>query len=137
MRNKLENVIRLVYKEWKTEESRKSKKPHPDPELLLVFSEKPLPCDKSQDIKLHLILCDSCSEFLAAQLSKEIGLTQEIPGELIKWAKGLALYRNNAADLSWISCLKKKVFPKLIAQKFITLLLWRNRQPKKPVVNYR
>ena len=137
MQKALESLIRLVYTEWKAEESKKLKKPHPDAELLASFSESVLPAEEDQGIKLHLIICDNCSEALAAQLVIEIDLAQEIPSELIKWAKGLPVYRSNTFGLARMFRLKKKIFTKLSAQRFIAVLLLRHRQLKNLLINYR
>jgi len=137
MQKALESLIRLVYKEWKAEESKKSKRPHPDAELLASFSESVLPVEEDQGLKLHLIICDNCSEALAAQLVLEIDITQEVTPELIKWAKALPVYQSDTSVLAKISRLKKKILAKLAAQKFIAALLLHHRQLKDLRVNYR
>jgi hypothetical protein len=137
MPDSIESLIRLVYTEWKAGETKKSKKPHPDTELLASFSESVLPAEQDAGIKLHLIICDNCSEALAAQLVIEIDLTQEIPSELIKWAKALPVYRSNTLILAKMFRLKKKIFTKLSAQRFIAALLSRHRQLKNLLISYR
>ena len=137
MPDAIENLIRLAYTEWKAEESKKSKKPHPDAELLASFSENILPAKEDQGIKLHLILCDSCSEVLVVQLVIEIDTTQEAPPELISWAKRLPVYCSNTRVLARIFQLKKSVLLKLSAQRFIAALLSRQRQLKNLLINYR
>ena len=136
MPDSIENLIRLVYKEWKTEESKKIKKPHPDTELLVAFSEELLPAKEDQGIKLHLIICDNCSEALAAQLVIEIDISWQAPPELIRWAKALPVCRSDSRILTKISHLKNKIFTKLAAQKFIAALL-RHLQLKNLLINYR
>lgn len=130
MPDSMESLIRIVYTEWKAEESKKLKTAHPDPELLAAFLEKPLPAKEDQGIKLHLILCESCSEALAAQMVIEIDITQEAPSDLIKWAKALPVYRSNAFGLAKMLRLKKKFLLRLSAQKLIAALLSRQRQLK-------
>lgn len=137
MPDSIENLIRLAYKEWKKEGSKKSKTPHPDPELLTSFYEKPLSAKEDQGIKLHLILCDSCSEILAAHLVIEIDFTQEIPPDLIKWAKKLPVCPGNTRVLAKISRLKKKVILKLAAHKFIATLSLLQRQLRLIKFNFR
>jgi hypothetical protein len=132
----MESLIKLVYNEWKAEESKESKKPHPDTGLLAAFSESVLPAKENRGMKLHLIFCDSCSEALAAQLLIEVDLTQETPLELIKWAKALPVYRSNAFGLARIFRLKNKILPKLSVQRFIATLLLRQRQLKNLLINY-
>jgi hypothetical protein len=132
----IESLIKLAYTEWKKEESKKLKQPHPAPELLAAVSEKPLPAEEDQGIKLHIILCDNCSEALAAQLVIEIDLTQEAPPELIKWAKELPVYYSDARALARIFRLKKKILTKLATQKFISALL-RHLPLKNLLINYR
>jgi len=83
------------------------------------------------------MICDSCSETLAAQLVLEINFTQEVPPELIKWAKKLPLYRDKRFVLAKISRLKNKILSKLSAQKISAALLLRQRQLKDLRINYR
>jgi hypothetical protein len=136
MQKALESLIRLVYTEWKAEESKKLKKPHPDAELLASFSESVLPAEEDQGVKLHLIICDNCSEALAAQLVIEIDISRQAPPELIRWAKALPVCRSDSRILTKISHLKNKIFTKLAAQKFIAALL-RHLQLKNLLINYR
>jgi hypothetical protein len=136
MPDQIENLIKLAYAGWKKDESKKLKTPHPNPKLLAAFLEKPLPAKDDRTIKLHLIMCDNCSEALAAQLVIEIDVTQEVPPELIKWAKGLPVYRHDSRALIRILRLKKKILSKLATQKFISVLL-RHLQLKNLLINYR
>ena len=137
MQKALESLIRLVYTEWKAEESKKLKKPHPDAELLVSFSESVLPAEEDQGIKLHLIICDNCSEALAAQLVIEIDISRQAPPELIRWAKALPVCRSDSRILTKVSHLKNKIFTKLAAQKFIAALLLRHRHIRNLLINYR
>lgn len=123
MQKTIEGLIRLAYKEWKAEESKKSKGPHPRPRLLALFSEKPLPVKKSRWLRLHLIICESCSDSLAAQLAIEMDAEEEMPSSLINWAKSLPLYHSNTRTVVKILRLKKKILTKLSSHKLIVTLL--------------
>jgi hypothetical protein len=89
MHKQIESLIELAYREWKTEESKKSKKPHLHPELLASLLEKPLPDKEHRNARLHIVICEKCSDSLAAQFNTEIEVTQEIPPDLINWAEDL------------------------------------------------
>lgn len=136
MPEQIENLIRLAYTEWKKGKTKKLKTPHPNPKLLAAFLEKPLSAKEDQGIKLHLILCDSCSESLAAQLVIETDVTQEAPPELIKWAKALPVYRSGARVLIRMLRMKKKILAKLTTHKFISILL-RRLQLRNLLINFR
>ena len=122
MSSSLESLIKLAYASWRREESPNLKTPHPSPELLVAFLEKPLPAEESKKIKLHIIFCDYCCEILTAQLAIGIKLTPEAPQGLIKWAKELPVHRSNAFRFAKIIQLKTKFFTKLSTQKFIVVL---------------
>jgi hypothetical protein len=137
MSDPIENLIRLAYKEWKIEESKKPKAAHPAPGLLAAFLEKPLSAKDDQGIKLHIIICDSCSESLAVQLALEIDPPREIPPALIKWAKQLPVYRSNSFILAEIFRLKKKILSKLSTHKITTAIFLLQQQLKFAKFNFR
>ena len=136
MQKTVEDLIRLAYKEWKAEESKKSKKSHPDPEFLACFSEKPLSVKKNRGLRLHLIICENCSDSLAAQLAIEKDAEQEIPSNLRKWAKALPVYHSNTRTVVKILRLKKKIFLKLSSHKLIAAML-RHLQLRSLLIDYR
>jgi hypothetical protein len=136
MHKQIESLIELAYREWKTEESKKSKKPHLHPELLASLLEKPLPDKEHRNARLHIVICEKCSDSLAAQFNTEIEVTQEIPPDLINWAKALPIYRGDIRVLVKVLRLKKKIFMKLASQRIIAALL-RHPQLKNFLIGYR
>lgn len=88
MQNKLEQLIKRVYKVWKAEES-KIQAPHPDEETLACFLEGRLSSKENEDIKMHLIKCDSCAEVLITQVKLEKIEEKLVPKELLERAKNL------------------------------------------------
>ena len=107
MQDKLEKIVRLVYRNWK--ESRpKTEQPHPDEQTLACFAEGRLAAEEAGGILSHLLTCDSCMEALSVSLKlKETAL----PGpsaELIDRIRNMLESEARPALLEIILRLKEK-----------------------------
>jgi hypothetical protein len=86
MPNKPENLVRLVYKKWKS--SRAQKLPtHPDEEDFACFIEGKLLPSESQSLKAHLVSCQRCAGVFAIQARIKATDNLEVPPELISSVK--------------------------------------------------
>jgi len=88
MQDKLERLVRIVYKKWKLGQPR-IKEAHPDEETFVCFLEGRLTGEEAARIKNHLISCDSCAEILAIQAKLKTDESRDIPSELIGRIKNL------------------------------------------------
>lgn len=88
--NKLQQLIKIIYQKWRAENVQVSSV-HPNEEDMACFLEGKLSVQETEQIKLHLLSCERCSEMLGIQLKLKEVQIKEIPGELIKRAKGLVV----------------------------------------------
>lgn len=88
MHIKLEKLIKFAYKRWKVGNYH-AHKTHPDEETLACFLEGRLNAQESQDIKLHILSCDSCAQSFAADFGLNNEPDNEVPQELIARVKNL------------------------------------------------
>jgi hypothetical protein len=88
MQDKLERLIGIVYKKWKSGKPR-IKEAHPDEETFVCFLEGRLSFEEAAGIKNHLINCDSCAEVLAIQAKLKADESKEVPTELVERVKNL------------------------------------------------
>src|SRR3989338_2361153 len=79
----IEKLIKLVYRQWK-EDSPPIEARHPDEEVLACFLENRLSPEENEEIKTHLIICDTCSQGVSAQLALKPIEEKELPLELIE-----------------------------------------------------
>jgi len=107
MQDRLEKLIKLVYRGWKSEHTDKDKE-HPDEEILVCFIEGRLTVEESEIIKEHLITCDNCAEALALNLSTGITQTKEVPEELLNRLKDLLSLQCEPSILEIVLKLKEK-----------------------------
>ncbi|MFH0790198.1 MAG: hypothetical protein V2A64_01040 [Candidatus Omnitrophota bacterium] len=136
MYNKTERLIRMVYKQWKSEQPQGGK-PHPDEEALACFVEGRLSSEESEWIKTHLLGCDYCARILAIQA--ELCEMQElkVPEELLRKVKGLVKEKNEQFTLEMIFRLKdnllellKTTGDVLIGRELVPSPVLRSRQIK-------
>lgn len=67
MNNKIEGLIKAVYRRWKAGQSHLAGE-HPDEETIASFLEDKLPEEEANQLKFHLVSCQDCSEALAIHL---------------------------------------------------------------------
>lgn len=90
MENRSESTIKAIYKKWKG--LRKAQpSAHPDEESLACFLENKLPRKEHNDLQAHLLACEQCAKFVAADLRISSGVSGEVPEELLVKAKELVL----------------------------------------------
>jgi len=82
MADKLEQLIGLVYKNWKAGELRKFTV-HPDEEEMAALVEGKLSEQESEGVKSHVIQCDACGYLLALRAQLATGEDREVPEQLI------------------------------------------------------
>lgn len=107
MQDRLEKLIRLVYKGWKADQSNKERE-HPDEETLACFIEGKLTKEESDIIKEHLIICDNCAEAVALNLSAGTTETKEVPEEMLNRLKNSLVSQCEPSVLEIILRLKEK-----------------------------
>ena len=88
MQDKLERLIKMVYKNWKKDQVNVDGA-HPDEEALVCFLEGRLSKEEASLLKLHLLSCDTCAEALAVNLKTELVLAKDVPEELLGRVKGM------------------------------------------------
>ncbi len=86
MQDKLEKLIKKVYKRWKLDES-VSKAGHPDEETLVCFLEDRLTKQESESIREHIVTCATCAEIIATQLKLKGSQDIEVPPDLLERVK--------------------------------------------------
>lgn len=107
MPERLEGLIRAVYKKWKKAQG-PAPAAHPDEETWVSFLEGRLRAGDEERIKKHLVTCENCSEILAALIKLEPAPELMPPAELIERAKALIGQQNSPSLAEIIIMLKEK-----------------------------
>lgn len=107
MQNKLERLIKIVYKKWKLRHPETIGE-HPDEETFACFLEGRLTAGESELIKAHIIKCDACADFLEVQIKSEKLETKEAPPELVERLKKLIGETERSLVLQVLARLKEK-----------------------------
>ena len=107
MQSKLERLISMVYKKWKSDQP-KITEPHPDEETFTCFLEGRLTAEEEARIKAHLISCNSCAEVLAIQAKLKATVQEAVPEELVKRVKNLIIQEEKPSILEILLRLKVK-----------------------------
>ena len=115
----LEGLIRLVYKRWKKCHL-KTEGLHPDAEVIVSFLEGKLSLQEAQEVKLHLTRCEDCAEIVALNLTSQEAPVNDVPRELVDFAKD-KLGVSNAPPLEIILKLKEKALEVISATGEILL----------------
>ena len=89
MQNRLDKLIRLIYKKYKSGVLKKTQD-HPDEETMVCFIEGRLSIKETGLIKQHLVNCQYCAEAFITQLKLEVTDKLKVPEELIAQVKNLA-----------------------------------------------
>ena len=136
MQDKLERLIRLVYKKYKADH-RKIEEPHPDEEILVCFLEGRISEDENVLLKTHLISCDSCMEKLLIHNDLNAMEIKELPQELLERVKNLVKPEQNFSFLEIALRLKEKALEILhttgdilVGQELVPAPVLRSRQIK-------
>src|SRR3989338_1306425 len=93
MPDKLDRLIKLIYKKWRFD-NLVTYETHPDDEALACFLEGNLPQEESEQIKSHLLNCDGCAEILALSLEIKPDENREVPQPLLERVKNLIPQEN-------------------------------------------
>lgn len=91
MAERIEGLIKAVYKSWKKHS--RGQEGHPGEEDLACFFEGKLNPEESEAIKTHLISCILCSQIFALCLEAEAWEIKEVPLELLNTAKEILSLR--------------------------------------------
>jgi hypothetical protein len=94
MPEKIENLIKWVYRIWKRQHP-SPQGTHPDEELLACFLEGKLSEREAGELKAHLVSCQDCLEALAFNPQLRVEETQEVPAELVSRVKNLVSPQSN------------------------------------------
>jgi hypothetical protein len=138
MNKKTDNFIKEIYKRWK-KGVRPALGSHPDEEGLACFLEDKLSASEKEQMKAHLISCDSCAEAFATHLRLTSKTTQagNAPEELLQWAKDLIRPESKASVLDIILKFKEKTLEMLdttgdilMGQELMPVPLLRSRHIK-------
>lgn len=108
MQDKLERLIKMAYKNWKKDQA-KADDMHPDEEALACFLEGRLSKKEAEQIKLHLLSCDTCTEALAVNLKTELVLAKDVPEELLGRVKGMLAGGDKPSILEIVLRCKEKL----------------------------
>lgn len=106
MQDKLERLVRLVYKSYK--QGICAPQLHPNVEDIACFLENRLSQEESESMKEHLIACDSCAEPIAMQLKLKPAEDKNVPQELLSRVKGLLKTEDRISVLEIFLRLKEK-----------------------------
>ncbi len=136
MQDKLEKLIKLVYKKWKSAQP-KTGDMHPDEETLACFLENRLSEAENEGVRQHLISCDRCAEVVILQAKLKTETTKEVPGELLERVKELVISRDKSPVLEILLKLKRKALEilsttgdVLIGQELVPAPVLRSRKIK-------
>lgn len=136
MQDKLERLIKMVYKQWKKEMPR-VEGPHPDEETFVCFLEGRLSRQEEARIKAHLVSCDNCVEILAIQAKLKVSEIEQVPKGLIEGVKNLVKQEDKSLVLEIILRVKEKVLEilnttgdVLVGQELVPAPILRSRKPK-------
>lgn len=137
MPDKLEKLIKLVYKKWKSDHPAIAGA-HPDEEAFACFLEGRLSKEESEQFKAHLISCAACTEILTTQLGLEAQAEKPVPAELIAQVKNLLKEKNAGPILEIILALKEKALEiletsgdVLVGQELVPAPVLRSRKIKE------
>lgn len=107
MQEKIDRLIRAVYRNWKADNLKAE--PHPDEETFVCFLENRLSRQEAEAIKEHLMNCDSCAEIIAVQMKlKDTGEAKELPLDLLERLKCLGQQQDKVSSLDIFLKLKEK-----------------------------
>ncbi|MDD4979641.1 MAG: hypothetical protein PHC54_00015 [Candidatus Omnitrophica bacterium] len=136
MADRLERLIKAVYKRWRSGHVRVHDT-HPDEEAWACFLEGRLGQQESRDLEEHLLSCDICAEAFAIQLRLGPEQGKNVPKELLERMKNLVIGQGKAPILEICIAFKEKALEIihttgdiLVGQEFVPAPVLRSRQIK-------
>lgn len=108
MQDKFEELIKLVYKDWKSNIP-KSQTPHPDEETLACFLESRLEDEEAEKIKEHLLSCENCMESIVLNLKLKASSEIKVPEAMLAKVKDLLLKESKYSFLEIVLRCKEKL----------------------------
>lgn len=136
MQQKLERLIKFVYKKWRLEQPA-PQDAHPDEEAIVCLIEGHLSQEENDRIIDHLLACDRCSESLALNLELSAAQLQEVPQDLLNRLKDSVPAEKGPSILEVVLRLKEKALELintsgdvLLGQELVPAPLLRSRQIK-------
>lgn len=137
MLNKLEQLIKAVYKKWKRDYPQ-VELTHPDEEAWVCFLEGRLSEEENGRIKAHLISCNDCAEFFATQARLKPISLKGAPKELIERAKDLVAAQDSPSIIEIALKLGERALEVLrttgdvlVGEEFVPAPVLRSRQIKE------
>ncbi len=138
MPDKIEKLIKAVYKKWKTSRLDTGGNLHPNEEEMACFVEGKLPQGDCERIKEHLIGCEACAESFSIQLKLKPEPVKNVPEELIELAKKLVPSKDNISVIEIAIKLGQKALEilsttgdVLVGREFVPAPVLRSRQIKE------
>lgn len=133
MRDRLEELIKVIYKKWRQDQP-KVAGPHPDEETLVCFLEGRLCKVENEDLMAHLLACDNCADIVATQVKAKLTEEKEVPQELVEYVKNLLLVKDKSSILEIALSLKEKFLEilsttgdVLVGQELVPAVVLRSR----------
>lgn len=134
--DKLQRLIKAAYRKWKLSYN-KIHEQHPDEDILACFLENRLSSQEEEDIKAHLISCDSCAEAVAIQMQIRLDSQEKVPYEVIARVKNIIKIEDNPPLLEILLKIKDNFFEilnttgdVLVGQELVPAPILRSRQIK-------
>jgi hypothetical protein len=136
MQDKLEKLIKLVYKKYKAGHIT-SPSEHPNEEAIACFIEGKLPVEEENGLKQHLTECRLCAEAFMAQVTLDSGSEPDVPRDLIAKVKNLITQEKLSPVLEILLKLKDDLIELLstngdvlVGQELVPAPILRSRQIK-------
>ncbi len=137
MQEKIERLIKAVYKNWKRENIADNKVVHPDEEDIACFFEGKLPGKESERLKRHFITCQRCGAILKTQIESGALEEKEVPADVLERVRKLAAGQISSYILEIILKVKEKILELLnttgdivLGQELLPAAVLRSRQIK-------
>jgi hypothetical protein len=134
--DKLEEIIAMVYKEWKSGQEQDIVR-HPDEEAFINFIAGNMPEEDRGGFKAHIVKCSRCSDILAAALKLRPVEEKMLPPQFLERMKEFILRNTNADVLDILLGFKDRIIrllrtngDVLIGQELIPAAVLRGRQVK-------
>jgi hypothetical protein len=136
MSSQLEKLIKVAYKKWKADHL-KELSIHPDEEAWAGFLEGRVSQKENEQIKEHLLICDSCAEAFTIQVKLKPASLKKVPQDLLERMRNLVMAQDKLSILEILLVLKEKAWEilhttgdVLVGQEFIPAPVLRSRQIK-------
>jgi len=137
MLNKLEQLIKIVYRKYKGTRLKTQDLIHPDEESMACFLEGKLSQEELEQIKLHLISCERCAEVFAIQAGLGVIEDRPISPDLIARVKDLVKQQDQPSILEIFLRIKEKAWELLdttgdviVGQELVPAPILRSRKPQ-------